>query len=268
MAEKKQNKRASSKKASPQSKKGSAGENRAAAKKREALGHCFVISPFGGWHDDYYSEVFCPAIKKAGLEPGRADDLFRSSNIVHDIWEAVSSARILLADLTNKNANVFYELGLAHAAKKPVLLLTQSIEDVPFDLRALRVIPYDVEHPAWGKRLEENIVQGLKETLAAPEASVLPTFLVEKPAIGTEVSKDEARYLGLQQQLDSLRAEMRSSRRPQDRSVSASEARTLIRSLLSEGMPEKMIISRVTRLGPPQHWVLQEVRRQIEALDE
>jgi hypothetical protein len=47
---------------------------------------CFVIMPFGGWLDDYYQDIYCPAIEAAGLEPHRADDLFRPSTIVNDIW--------------------------------------------------------------------------------------------------------------------------------------------------------------------------------------
>jgi hypothetical protein len=50
---------------------------------------------------------------------------------------------VILADLTNKNPNVFYELGLAHAVGTPVILLAQSIDDVPFDLRPVRTIIYE-----------------------------------------------------------------------------------------------------------------------------
>ena len=63
---------------------------------------------------------------------------------------------MMLADLTGKNANVLYELGLAHAIDKPVVLLSQSMDDVPFDLRALRVITYDVAHPGWGGLLRRR----------------------------------------------------------------------------------------------------------------
>jgi hypothetical protein len=76
---------------------------------------CFTIMPFGGWLDDYYESIYCPAIEAAGLDPQRADDLFRPGTIVTDIWDFTKRAKLLLADLTGKNANVFYELGLAHA---------------------------------------------------------------------------------------------------------------------------------------------------------
>lgn len=228
---------------------------------------CFVISPFGGWHDEYYDEIFCPSIRAAGLEPGRADDLFRSSNIVHDIWHLVVSSRLLLADLTDKNPNVFYELGLAHAARKPVLLLTQSMEDVPFDLRALRVITYDVEHPNWGALLGENIKQGLKEMLESPESSVLPTFLLEEPDGQPRVSTDEARFIGLQQQIDSLQTELRATRtglghRPR---LPMPEARALVMRFAEEGMPRGMIVDRVSEAGAPRGWVEKEVDRRLSA---
>jgi hypothetical protein len=249
------------------SKKGAQGRKTSAQskkKKDKARGKedkCFVISPFGGWHDDYYAEIFCPSIKAAGLEPARADDLFRSSNIVHDIWHLVSTSRVLLADLTGKNPNVFYELGLAHAARKPVLLLTQTLEDVPFDLQSLRIITYDVEHPSWGRVLMENIKHGLQETLESPERSVLPTFLLETPDDKPRVSPEKAQMIRLEQQVDSMRAELRetgvrSRRAPR---ISADEARALLVHLLEEGLPRGMIIGRLADLGAPTPWIEEEI---------
>lgn len=85
---------------------------------------CFVIMPFGGWSDDYFSSIYHPAITEAGLKAHRADDLFRPSAIVSDIWAFIKISKVLLADLTAKNPNVFYELGLAHALAKPVVLVS------------------------------------------------------------------------------------------------------------------------------------------------
>src|SRR5688500_9412198 len=110
---------------------------------------CFTIMPFGGWFDTYYTDIYVPAILEAGLTPHRADDLYRPSAIVHDIWDYTKQSRIVLADLTGKNPNVFYELGLAHALAKPAILVAQSMDDIPFDLRALRIILYDKNAPDW-----------------------------------------------------------------------------------------------------------------------
>ena len=60
------------------------------------------------------------------------------------VWSGIKTAKVLVAELTTKNPNVFYELGWAHALKKPVVLVSSNEEDVPFDLHHIRVIYYDV----------------------------------------------------------------------------------------------------------------------------
>jgi len=79
------------------------------------------MMPFGEWFDRYYQEIYVPAIKEAGFERVRADELFTTGSAVEQMWEQIEKAKLLLADLTGKNPNVFYELGLAHAARKPVV---------------------------------------------------------------------------------------------------------------------------------------------------
>ena len=61
---------------------------------------CFTIMPFGEWFDDYYDELYCPAIRAAGLEPKRADDLYRPSTIINDIWSYTQSAKLIFYLLT------------------------------------------------------------------------------------------------------------------------------------------------------------------------
>jgi len=123
--------------------------------KKEAF--CFTIMPYGDWFDIYYSNVYVPAIKEAGLMSKRADDLYRPSSIVHDIWQYTKECEIVLADLTGKNPNVLYELGLAHAIGKPVVLIVEKMEDIPYDLRALRIIEYDKNAYNWGELLKEKL---------------------------------------------------------------------------------------------------------------
>ena len=139
---------------------------------REFLDTCFVLMPFGGWYDRYYEELYKPAIKEAGFEPVRADDLFHTGSVMEQIWEQVNKAKVLLAELTGKNANVFYELGLSHARGKPVVFVSGTIDDVPFDLRHLRVITYDVRDPIWGKKLRDDITTYLKNTKSDPSKSI------------------------------------------------------------------------------------------------
>ena len=149
---------------------------------REFLDTCFVMMPFGGWFDRYYQEIYVPAIKEAGLEPVRADELFSTGSVVEQIWEQITKARVLVADLTDKNPNVFYELGLAHAAFKPVIFTSARIDDVPFDLRHLRVIVYEVREPEWASKLRRFITEYLRNTVKEPAKSIPHPFRAIKAA--------------------------------------------------------------------------------------
>lgn len=104
---------------------------------------CFVLMPFSDSLQPIYDDHIRPTVESAGLVCQRADDVVGTNAITWDIWERINRARFLIADLTNQNANVFYELGLAHAISKDVVLLTQSMDFVPFDLKSLRCIVYD-----------------------------------------------------------------------------------------------------------------------------
>ena len=172
--------------------------------------NCFTIMPFGGWFDDYYEEIYKPAIEESGLISNRADDLSRSSTIINDIWDFTKSATIVLADLTEKNPNVFYELGLAHALAKPAILVANSMDDVPFDLRALRIVIFDKNKSNWGKILKKKIVKSINEILESPLKSVLPAFLEESNST-TEpphITRQEKVLLELKNDFDSLRRQV------------------------------------------------------------
>jgi hypothetical protein len=126
----------------------------------------FVVMPFGSEdlqivYDDYVK----PTVEgHCALKCVRGDDMFGSEAIIDDILAAIENAKIIIADLTGQNANVFYEVGIAHAVKKPVLLMAQSVEDVPFDLRHRRVLVYDYS-PRGCKRLENRLKDHVMEIL-------------------------------------------------------------------------------------------------------
>lgn len=139
---------------------------------REFLDTCFILMPFGDWFDKYYKEIYVPATKDAGFEPLRADGLFKAGSVMEQIWTQIQKAKVLLADLTGKNPNVFYELGLAHALSKPVVFVAGDIEDVPFDVRHLRVVIYDIREPHWAEKLRSEISAYLKNTRSDPDKSI------------------------------------------------------------------------------------------------
>src|ERR1043165_6182940 len=80
---------------------------------------CFVIMPFAPTYQTMYERIIKPAVESADLECVRADEVFSRAQITHEIWQTIRSCRVVLAELTGKNANVLYELGLAHAIGKP-----------------------------------------------------------------------------------------------------------------------------------------------------
>ena len=81
-----------------------------------------------------------------GLECRKADDIWKNSIFIQDIFELIFTSRVVVADFSGKNSNVFYEIGIAHTLGKTVVPITQSINDVPSDLghhRALQYFPID-----------------------------------------------------------------------------------------------------------------------------
>src|SRR5262245_21786666 len=102
---------------------------------------CFVIQPFdGGPFDKRYDDVFVPAIQKAGLEPYRVDRDPAASIPIEEIEKNIRRADVCLADISLGNPNVWFELGYAIAAVKPVVLV--CVHD------ATRKYPFDIQHRA------------------------------------------------------------------------------------------------------------------------
>jgi len=149
-----------------------------------------MVMEFGEVQDEYYRQVFKPAIEAAGLVAVRGDDVFHAGTIIEDIWKATNDAVVILADLTGKNANVLYELGLAHAIGKPAVIVVQALEDVPFDLKSRRIIPYKPVMPDWAPSLASRITRALTETLNQPGRAVLPLLTSDDNGWDSEDESD------------------------------------------------------------------------------
>ena len=126
---------------------------------------CFVLMPFGEPFDDYYDNIISPAIESAGLNALRADKIYGAKPIVRDIWEAIWRCRLVVADVTGRNPNVNYELGLCHALGIPTVLITKDLADVPFDYRHRRCIEYKTEKSGWDELLRADLENNIKATL-------------------------------------------------------------------------------------------------------
>lgn len=102
----------------------------------------FVLMPFDQEFDDVYKLGIKEVAKSLGVVAERVDEQSFSETILERIYRQIESADFIIADMTGRNPNVFYEVGYAHAKKKPVILVTKEAEDIPFDLKHHRHLIY------------------------------------------------------------------------------------------------------------------------------
>ena len=124
--------------------------------------NCFVIMPFSGSFNDYYRKILKPTIENCGLKSIRADEVYGVKPIIEDIAECIINSEIVIADVTDKNPNVNYELGMAHALCKQVIIISQKVEDIPFDYRHIRAIIYDTKRVDWADNLKTELEKTIK----------------------------------------------------------------------------------------------------------
>ena len=124
----------------------------------------FVIMPFREQFFEIYADHLEPVVSEMGLRCKRADDIFTSRNIIEDIWSNIAKSRMIIADLSDRNPNVFYEIGIAHTIGKDVILITDKDDDVPFDVSHIRFFNYK-STPRGMKEFENKLRLIIKETL-------------------------------------------------------------------------------------------------------
>lgn len=162
----------------------------------------FVLIPFEEKFDLIYKYLIIPSLESAGYKVKRADSLLDQQNIMKDIIVNIDSASLIVAEITSLNPNVMYELGIAHALLKPTILLTQSIKDVPFDLRSYRIINYTTSLDE-DEKLKKNLMAialKLKEGALsfgnpvsdfAPSKRSAPREMISIPSEEKEEEKEE-----------------------------------------------------------------------------
>lgn len=103
----------------------------------------FVLMPFAKAFTDVYQLGIKAACETAGAYAERLDEQIFTESMLQRIYNQIAKADVVVADMTGRNPNVFYEVGYAHALGKVVILLTQKDEDIPFDLKHYRHIVYE-----------------------------------------------------------------------------------------------------------------------------
>lgn len=138
---------------------------------QEANKECFVIMPFSdgetyekGHFRSVYEDIIVPAITNSGFIPQRADDA-KQTNLIHlDILKRLIDAPICVCDLSSRNPNVLFELGIRQAFDKPVVLIQESGTPKIFDITMLRIIEYSKDMKY---RDVLNVQQSLSDAILA-----------------------------------------------------------------------------------------------------
>ncbi len=142
---------------------------------------CFVIMPISDskscreaeW-TEIFNNVIKPAVEGAGYnyQCKRSEALF--GNIIENILDELNRADIVIADLTDRNPNVFYELGVRHALRGATILIAQSLNDIPFDLRPYATQVYDWKITAGRDRFKERIKEIIQLIESQPAKASSP----------------------------------------------------------------------------------------------
>ena len=140
---------------------------------------CFVIAPIGKPESDtrkrsdqVLQHIIRPAVECCGYKAVRADEIDEPGIITNQIIRHIVDDPLVIADLTGQNANVFYELAIRHAICKPLVQIIDKIEDIPFDIGAMRTIQVDHQNPESVEEAKTKIrkqIQSLKTSTSSPE---------------------------------------------------------------------------------------------------
>ncbi|MEW6202447.1 MAG: hypothetical protein AB1546_10750 [bacterium] len=146
---------------------------------------CYVIQPFDNdVYDKRFDETISPAIKKAGLNPYRVDRDPSSTILFQDIENGINNASVCLADITEDNPNVWFELGFAKAMQKEIVMICSSERErrdkkFPFDIQHRSIIVYKTDTPSDFEKLSNDIIKKIKaasernkETLSIKSMSI------------------------------------------------------------------------------------------------
>jgi hypothetical protein len=134
---------------------------------------CFVIQPFDrGPFDKRHPDVLKPAMAEAELEPYRVDEDPNATILIDDIEAGIRGSEVCLADITNDNPNIWYEVGFAIANGKPVVLICADPRPTspPFDVSQRHIIFYSLDSPSDFEKLQKEVTIRLKAQIKKTEA--------------------------------------------------------------------------------------------------
>lgn len=174
----------------------------------EANKECFVIMPFSdgeayekGHFRSVYEDIIVPAVNESGYIPHRADDV-KQTNLIHlDILKRLIDAPICVCDLSSRNPNVLFELGIRQAFDKPVVLIQESETPKIFDISMLRIIEYSKDMKYRDVlTVQQSLSDAIKATLdVSPDSanvnSIIQLLSLSNPATIPHLDKRDRKDL-------------------------------------------------------------------------
>ncbi len=164
------------------------------------MNQCFVIQPFdnGGKYDKRYKDTFEKAIQTAGYDPYRVDCDLSAEIPIENIDDNIRKSAAVLADITEDNPNVWFEVGLAITYKKKMVLLCSKERKTkyPFDIQHRSIIGYDTDSPSDFDKLSQAIIEKLKSYLAEVNSRLTP-FNETEVLSENILSQESMLFLGL-----------------------------------------------------------------------
>ena len=121
-----------------------------------------------------YENLFKPAVEEAGLGFECRRSTATRGSIIRGIIEDLDESYVVLADLTDKNPNVFYELGIRHSIRPRTILVAQKRQHIPFDLRSYASHIYKYDTPERCNTFKNKIRTLLREIDEKPDRSDNP----------------------------------------------------------------------------------------------
>ncbi|MBF0183544.1 MAG: hypothetical protein HQM06_04015 [Magnetococcales bacterium] len=168
----------------------------------EEIKNCFVISPIGESEsetrkraDQVLKHIIKPAAKECGYEAVRSDEIDKPGIITSQVIQKVVSDPLVIADLTETNPNVFYELAIRHAIKKPLVQLIQKGERIPFDVAGTRTISFDHHDLDSVAQAKKEIIEQIKSFEVGSTEMETPISVALDLQVLRQSEKPEARSL-------------------------------------------------------------------------
>jgi DNA repair exonuclease SbcCD ATPase subunit len=179
---------------------------------------CFVISPIGSPEsatreraDHVFEYVIEEALQGFDYTAKRADHIAEPGIITNDVIEYIVESPLVIADLTDSNANVFYELAIRHAYEKPTIQIIEEGEEIPFDLASTRTIVFDHSDVESVSAAKDAIIEQVENIDNESESFENPITVAEDIRDLKESENPEERSMAeLIENISDLRSDVRS----------------------------------------------------------